>query len=108
ISMSILSMIRKPADLKAVKKELLPQLCREMRDKILDTVSRKGGHLGASLGAAEITAALHYVYNAPEDKIIWDTGHQAYGHKLLTGRQARFDTIRQYGGLSGFLNRSES
>lgn len=106
--MAILEMIKKPADLKVVKKELLPQVCREVRDKILDVVSRKGGHLGASLGATEMTVALHYVFDAPKDKIIWDTGHQAYGHKLLTGRQDRFETIRQYGGLSGFLTRKES
>lgn len=106
--MAILEMIKKPADLKVIKKELLPQVCREVRDRILDVVSRKGGHLGASLGATEMTVALHYVFDAPKDKIIWDTGHQSYGHKILTGRQDRFETIRQYGGLSGFLSRKES
>lgn len=106
--MNILPIIKKPADLKAVKKELLPQLCKEVREKILEVVSKKGGHLGASLGATEITVALHTVFDAPKDKIIWDTGHQAYGHKLLTGRFEQFDTIRQYGGISGFLNRKES
>ena len=69
---------------------------------------RRGGHLGSSLGATELTIALHYVFNTPEDKIVWDTGHQTYGHKLLTGRQDRFDTIRQMNGLSGFLRRDES
>ena len=106
--MAILEAIRKPEDLKIIKPELLPQLCREIRDKILYTVSRKGGHLGASLGATEIAVSLHYVFNAPRDKIVWDTGHQAYAHKLLTGRQDRFDTLRQHGGISGFLNRKES
>ncbi|MBI2118128.1 MAG: 1-deoxy-D-xylulose-5-phosphate synthase [Elusimicrobia bacterium] len=106
--MNILPIIKKPADLKAVKKELLPQLCKEIREKILEVVSKKGGHLGASLGAAEITVALHTVFDAPKDKIIWDTGHQAYGHKLLTGRFEKFETLRQYGGISGFLSRKES
>ncbi|OGR79546.1 MAG: 1-deoxy-D-xylulose-5-phosphate synthase [Elusimicrobia bacterium RIFCSPLOWO2_02_FULL_39_32] len=106
--MNILPIIKKPADLKAVKKELLPQLCKEIREKILEVVSKKGGHLGASLGATEITVALHTVFDAPKDKIIWDTGHQAYGHKLLTGRFEKFESLRQYGGISGFLSRKES
>lgn len=106
--MTILEMIKKPADLKVIKKELLPQVCKEVRDRILDVVSRKGGHLGASLGATEFTVALHYVFNAPKDKIVWDTGHQSYGHKILTGRYEKFETLRQYGGISGFPNRKES
>ncbi len=106
--MNILPIIKKPADLKAVKKELLPQLCKEIREKILEVVSKKGGHLGASLGATEITVALHTVFDAPKDKIIWDTGHQAYGHKLLTGRFEKFESLRQFGGISGFLSRKES
>ena len=106
--MEILKIIKKPQDLKVLKKELLPQVCREVRERILEVVSKKGGHLGASLGATEIAVALHYVFNAPIDKIIWDTGHQAYAHKLLTGRFEKFDTLRQYGGISGFLNRKES
>jgi len=106
--MSVLEMIQKPADLKNLKRDLIPEVAKEIRERILETVSKKGGHLGASLGSAELTVALHYVFDAPKDKIVWDTGHQAYGHKLLTGRQERFDTIRQYGGLCGFLMRSES
>src|SRR3989344_7613057 len=108
VRMSLLQMIKSPKDLKAIKKELLPQICKDVREKILDVVSRKGGHLGASLGATEITVALHYVFDTPKDQIVWDTGHQAYGHKLLTGRQDRFETIRQHHGLSGFLSRKES
>ncbi len=106
--MSLLKNIKSPKDLKAIKKDQLPQVCREVRDRILDVVSRKGGHLGASLGATEMTVALHYVFDSPKDKIVWDTGHQTYGHKILTGRYDRFETIRQYGGLSGFINRKES
>ncbi len=106
--MSLLKNIKNPQDLKAVSKGLLPQVCKEVRDRILDVVSRKGGHLGASLGATEITVALHYVFDSPKDKIVWDTGHQTYGHKILTGRYDRFETIRQFGGLSGFINRKES
>ena len=106
--MSILEIIKKPADLKVIKRELLPQVCKEVRGRILEVVSKKGGHLGASLGATEITVALHYVFNAPTDKIIFDTGHQAYGHKILTGRCEKFDTLRQFRGISGFPNRKES
>lgn len=106
--MAILEIIKKPQDLKIVKRGLLPQLCREVRDRILEVVSKNGGHLGASLGATEIAVALHYVFNAPDDKIVWDTGHQSYGHKILTGRYAKFNTLRQFGGLSGFPNRKES
>ncbi len=106
--MAILEQIRDPRDLRMLKRDVLPQLAKEMRQRILDTVSKKGGHLGSSLGATELTIALHYVFNTPTDKIVWDTGHQTYGHKLLTGRQDRFDTIRQQNGLSGFLKRDES
>ncbi len=106
--MGILEQIKEPSDLRKLGRDQLPQLAREVRDRILDTVSKKGGHLGSSLGATELTLALHYVFNTPEDKLVWDTGHQTYGHKLLTGRQDRFDTIRQLNGLSGFLKRDES
>ena len=106
--MSLLDKINIPADLRKLDKKILPQVCKDVRSKILDVVSRKGGHLGASLGATEITVALHYVFNTPKDKIIWDTGHQTYGHKILTGRKDRFETIRQHSGLSGFLTRKES
>ncbi len=106
--MAILEKLKSPIELRQLKKELLPQICREIRERILDVVSRKGGHLGASLGATEITVALHYVFETPKDKIVWDTGHQTYCHKLLTGRYDRFETLRQYGGISGFLTRKES
>lgn len=106
--MKVLPSIQSPKDLRLIKRELLPQLCQDLRDEIIATVSKNGGHLGSSLGAVEIITALHYVYNTPEDKLLFDTGHQAYAHKLLTGRQGQFNTIRQKGGLSGFPKRSES
>ena len=106
--MKVLPSINSPQDLRLIKKELLPTLCEELRHSIIETASKNGGHLGSSLGAVEIITALHYVYNTPEDKIIFDTGHQAYAHKLLTGRQKEFHTIRTKGGLSGFPKRSES
>ncbi|HEU4366330.1 MAG TPA: 1-deoxy-D-xylulose-5-phosphate synthase [Candidatus Krumholzibacteria bacterium] len=106
--MSILDRIHYPSDLKSVPVEDLPQLARELRDEILVRVGRTGGHLGASLGAVELTLALHYVFDAPRDQIVWDVGHQAYGHKIITGRRERFDTLRQRHGLSGFPRRDES
>lgn len=106
--MKVLPSIHSPHDLRLIKKEHLPTLCQELRDVIIKTASQNGGHLGSSLGAVEIITALHYVYNTPEDKIVFDTGHQAYAHKLLTGRQEKFNTIRTKGGLSGFPKRSES
>ncbi len=106
--MSILDKIDKPADLKMIKKELLPQLAEEIRTKIIETVSQTGGHLASSLGAVELTIALHYTFNTPQDKIVWDVGHQAYAHKLLTGRRDKFHTLRQYGGISGFPKPEES
>src|SRR3954466_9122190 len=106
--MGLLDQIKEPSDLRQLRREQLPQLAREIRDKILDTISKGNGHLGSSLGATELTIALHYVFNTPVDKVVWDTGHQTYGHKLLTGRQDRFDSIRQLNGLSGFLKRDES
>jgi len=106
--MGLLEQIKEPHDLRQLKREQLPQVAKEIRQRILETISKKGGHLASSLGSADLTVALHYVFNTPEDKIVWDTGHQTYGHKLLTGRQDRFDTIRQLNGLSGFLKRDES
>lgn len=106
--MSILEKINKPQDLRIIKKELLPELITEIRSEIVQTVSRNGGHLASSLGTVELAVALHYVYDAPKDKIIWDVGHQAYTHKLLTGRRERFSTLRTLGGLSGFPRREES
>src|SRR5437763_1396199 len=106
--MAILEQIKDPSDLRKLQRDQLPALAREIRDRILETVSKKGGHLSSSLGATALTIALHYVFNTPSDRVVWDTGHQTYGHKLLTGRQDRFDTIRQLNGLSGFLKRDES
>jgi 1-deoxy-D-xylulose-5-phosphate synthase len=106
--MTILDKINTPQDLRIIKKELLPDLIAEIRDEIIRTVSRTGGHLASSLGTVELAVALHYVYNAPKDKIIWDVGHQAYAHKLLTGRRERFRTLRTHGGISGFPKREES
>jgi 1-deoxy-D-xylulose-5-phosphate synthase len=104
----LLDAVNNPQELKKLSPELLPQLAQEIREKIISTVARTGGHLAPSLGVVELTIALHYVFDCPRDKIIWDVGHQAYAHKLLTGRQDRFSTLRQYGGLSGFPKRGES
>jgi len=103
-----LSAINNPQELKKLPPELLPQLAQEIREQIIATVARTGGHLAPSLGVVELTIALHYVFDSPRDKIVWDVGHQAYAHKLLTGRQDRFHTLRQYGGISGFPKRCES
>ena len=104
----ILPRLRGPQDLKELGEDQLRQLAAEIRDTIIRTVARRGGHLGASLGVVELTLALHKVFDSPRDKIVWDTGHQAYGHKLVTGRYPLFHTLRQTGGLSGFLKRQES
>jgi len=103
-----LTRIDSPADLKKLPREALPQVAAELRDYLISVVSKVGGHLASSLGAVELTLALHYTFDAPRDKIVWDVGHQAYGHKILTGRRDRFPTLRQYGGISGFPVRSES
>ncbi len=104
----LLENINSPADLKKLKPEQLPVLAEEIRQFLLETVSLTGGHLGSNLGAVELTIALHYCFDSPFDKIIWDVGHQAYTHKILTGRRDQFHTQRQYKGLSGFPKRSES
>lgn len=104
----LLAKIDSPEDLKKLAPEQLQDVCDELRNFIIDIVSVYGGHFGASLGVVELTTALHYVYDAPDDKIVWDVGHQAYGHKILTGRRDNFYTNRTYGGLSGFPKRSES
>lgn len=104
----LLSKIDSPADLKKLPMDQLPQLCDELRQFIIDVVSVHGGHFGASLGVVELSAALHYVYDTPYDQLVWDVGHQAYGHKILTGRRDNFHTNRKYKGLSGFPKRSES
>jgi 1-deoxy-D-xylulose-5-phosphate synthase len=104
----LLDRIAGPSDLKRLSLSELAALAAEIRSELIEVVSRNGGHLGASLGTVELAIALHYVYSSPKDKIVWDVGHQAYVHKLLTGRRERFPTIRQEGGLSGFLSRDES
>lgn len=104
----LLQTIDSPADLKKLPREKLHQVCDELRQYIIDVVSVHGGHFGASLGVVELTTAIHYVYNTPYDQLVWDVGHQAYGHKILTGRRDNFPTNRKYNGISGFPKRSES
>lgn len=104
----LLNQINSPADVKQLSREQLHQLCDELRQYIIDVVSVHGGHFGASLGVVELSVALHYIYNTPYDQLVWDVGHQAYGHKILTGRRDNFPTNRKYKGLSGFPKRSES
>lgn len=108
MSDNLLSNINNPTDLRLLDEAQLPQVAQELRDFIIDIVSVKEGHLGASLGVVELTIALHYVFDTPNDLLIWDVGHQAYGHKILTGRRENFHTNRQLGGISGFPKRSES
>lgn len=104
----LLQTINSPDDLKKIPKEKLYHVCDELRQYIIDVVSVHGGHFGASLGVVELSVALHYIYNTPYDQLVWDVGHQAYGHKILTGRRENFITNRKYKGLSGFPKRSES
>src|SRR5437773_5759727 len=104
----ILPPLRGPADLRRLTEAQLEELAGEVRDAIIATVATTGGHLGSSLGVVELTIALHRLLESPRDRIVWDTGHQAYPHKLLTGRFARFGTLRQLGGIGGFPRRSES
>ncbi|RLE03665.1 MAG: 1-deoxy-D-xylulose-5-phosphate synthase, partial [Candidatus Aminicenantes bacterium] len=100
--------IETPQDLKKLSLKELNKLAREIRNYIIEIVSENGGHLAPNLGAVELTLALHRVFNAPQDKIIWDVGHQCYTHKIVTGRKDRFPTIRKYQGLSGYPSREES
>ena len=104
----LLAGINSPEDLRKLDRTQLPQVCNELRQFIIDNVSVYGGHFGASLGVVELTVALHYVFNTPDDQLVWDVGHQAYGHKILTGRRDNFHTNRTYGGLSGFPKRKEN
>src|ERR1700727_1403648 len=104
----LLQSVHSPADLKKFSKEQLHQVTDELRQYIIDIVSVHGGHFGASLGVVELSVALHYVFNTPYDQLVWDVGHQAYGHKILTGRRDNFISNRKYNGLSGFPKRSES
>ncbi|MFO7764908.1 MAG: 1-deoxy-D-xylulose-5-phosphate synthase [Pelovirga sp.] len=105
---TLLSQIQSPEQLRTLDKKLLPQVARELRERIVAVVAANGGHLASSLGVVELTIALHRVFKSPDDRIIWDVGHQAYAHKLLTGRQQEFSTLRQWQGLSGFPKRQES
>ncbi len=105
---NLLSTIQSPADLRRLSRAQLHPLAEELRGFLLDSVSKTGGHLGSNLGTVELTVALHYVFNTPEDRLVWDVGHQTYPHKILTGRRDRMDTLRQLGGVSGFPRRDES
>src|SRR5881628_643625 len=104
----LLDTVKLPADIRALSKDQLPQLADELRQETISAVSVTGGHLGAGLGVVELTVAVHYVFDTPRDKLIWDVGHQAYPHKIVTGRRERIRTLRQGGGLSGFTRRAES
>src|SRR5687768_10689880 len=106
--MDLLPTINSPADLRALERAQLPQLADELRAFVLESVSKAGGHLSSNLGTVELTIALHYVFNTPEDRIVWDVGHQTYPHKILTGRREQMERLRQHGGVSGFPRRSES
>jgi 1-deoxy-D-xylulose-5-phosphate synthase len=106
--MSLLDTIHSPDDVRRLPREQLPQLAAELRERLIDVCSRTGGHIGAGLGVVELTIALHYAFDTPRDQLVWDVGHQGYPHKVLTGRNAHLETLRQEGGISGFLKRSES
>src|SRR6218665_229438 len=108
MSHPLLSRIDSPADIKRLSRAELKQLAVELRDHLLQSVARTGGHLSSNLGTVELTIALHYVFDTPNDRLVWDVGHQTYPHKILTGRRDRMPTLRQLGGLSGFPMRSES
>ena len=105
---SLLQGVESPADIKGLSLNQLQDLAEEIRWKIIETTSKTGGHLAPSLGTVELSIALHYVFDAPRDKIIWDVGHQAYTHKLLTGRRNQFHTLRTHGGISGFPKRRKA
>src|SRR5260221_8663232 len=106
--MKLLKNINSPADLRQLQLDQLQEVADEIRAYILETMSRVGGHTGASLGAVELAVALHYAFDTPRDRLVWDVGHQAYAHKILTGRREQLPSVKQYGGLSGFLRRDES
>src|SRR5215470_6110813 len=106
--MSVLDRVTTPADIRGMSREELRHLADDVRARLIDVCSHTGGHIGAGLGVVELTIALHYVFDTPRDQLVWDVGHQGYPHKLLTGRNAKFETLRQEGGISGFLKRSES
>ena len=105
---SLLEKINSPAELRRLSRPELRVLARELREFVLQSVGRTGGHLSSNLGTVELTIALHYVFNTPHDRIVWDVGHQTYPHKTLTGRRERMDSLRQLGGIGGFPKRDES
>ena len=105
---NLLSEIEFPSDLRKLPLEKLPQVCAELRECLIEELSRNPGHFASSLGVVELTVALHYVFNTPEDRIVWDVGHQAYGHKMLTGRRKQFHTNRRLGGIKPFPSPQES
>src|SRR5688572_2324136 len=105
---TLLETINDPADLRRLPRTQLATLAQELRTYVLDSVAKTGGHLSSNLGTVELTIALHYVFNTPHDRIVWDVGHQTYPHKILTGRRDRMASLRQLGGLAGFPQRSES
>ena len=108
MSEKLLDKINYPIDLRKLNKNKLEKVSQELRSEMINVVSETGGHLGAGLGVVELTVALHYVFNTPKDKLVWDVGHQCYPHKIITGRKDRIRTLRKGGGLSGFTKRSES
>ena len=103
----LLDTVENPKDVKKLDRKDLKNLCDEVRDFMISKVSQTGGHLGAGLGVVELTVALHYIFDTPKDKIVWDVGHQTYPHKIITGRRDRIKTLRKGGGLSGFTKRTE-
>ena len=105
---NLLETIDSPADVRRLSRAALPALANELREFVLDSVAKTGGHLSSNLGTVELTVALHYVFNTPHDRLVWDVGHQTYPHKILTGRRERMASLRQLGGISGFPRRSES
>ncbi|NBU99115.1 MAG: 1-deoxy-D-xylulose-5-phosphate synthase, partial [Spirochaetia bacterium] len=104
----LLEKINSPGELRKFPIDDLPEVCKEIREYIIDTLSNVGGHFSSNLGAVELTVAIHYVYNTPIDRLIWDVGHQTYPHKILTGRREKLSTVRKFGGISGFPKREES
>ena len=104
----LIRQINFPADLRKLNKDKLKQISDELRDELIDVVSETGGHLGAGLGVVELTVALHYVFDTPKDKLVWDVSHQCYPHKIITGRKDRIKTLRKGGGLSGFTKNNPS
>src|SRR6266849_11136506 len=104
----LLEKISNPSDVRALERKQLAELARELRDYLIHSVANTGGHLSSNLGTVELTVALHYVFNTPHDRLVWDVGHQTYAHKILTGRRERMSTLRQGGGMPGFTKRAES